>query len=62
MNDLSKKASKFVGEQLEAFQRELADIYQLIVDYFKSLPGFDAIKEKYQEVRCLICELIIIFR
>lgn len=51
ISETSKKAIKFLGEQFEAVQRELEDIYKLIVDYLKSLPGFEVIKQKYQEVR-----------
>lgn len=51
ISETSKKAIKFLGEQFEALQRELEDLYKLLVDYFKSLPGFDVIKQKYQEVR-----------
>lgn len=48
-----------MGDQLAAFQRELEDIYQLILNYFKSLPGFDVIKEKYQEVNDFIFAISI---
>lgn len=45
-----KKVSKVLNEQWQGVQRELDDLYKLIVDYVKSLPGLDAIKEKYNEV------------
>lgn len=54
ISETSKKMTKFLGEQFEAIQRELEDLYKLIVDYFKTLPGFDVIKEKYQEVGAFI--------
>lgn len=54
ISETSKKATKFLGEQFEAIQREIEDLYKLIVDYIKSLPGFDVIKDKYQEVVGLI--------
>lgn len=54
ISETSKKMTKFLGEQFEALQRELEDLYKLIVDYFKTLPGFDVIKEKYQEVGAFI--------
>lgn len=50
ISESSKKVTKFLGEQFEALQRELEDLYKLIMDYLKSLPGFDVLKEKYQEV------------
>lgn len=50
VSEASKKASKFITEQWAIVQRELDDIYKLIMDYIKSLPGLDTIKEKYQEV------------
>lgn len=50
VSEASKKASKFITEQWAIVQRELDDIYKLIMDYIKSLPGLDMIKEKYQEV------------
>lgn len=59
ISETSKKVTKFLGEQFEALQRELEDIYKLIVDYFKSLPGFDALKEKYQEVNDMFFFLIL---
>lgn len=50
MSEAAKKLSQFLGSQLEALQRELDDLYKLIVDYINSLPGFEALKQKYQEV------------
>lgn len=51
ISEQTKKLSKFLGEQLQALQRELEDLYKLILDYLKSLPGFEALKQKYQEVK-----------
>lgn len=50
VSDAAKKASKFILEQWAVIQHEIEDIYKLILDYLKSLPGIDTIKEKYQEV------------
>lgn len=50
VSDASKKAIKIIGEQWKTIVHELQDIYQLIVDYLKSVPGLDVIKEKYKEV------------
>lgn len=54
VSEASKKASKFISEQVAVIQREFEDIYKLIMDYLKSLPGIDTLKEKYQEVRSLL--------
>lgn len=50
ISEAFQKVSKFSGEQFAVLQRELEDIYKLIVDHLKSLPGLDVVKEKYQEV------------
>lgn len=51
ISEASQKVSKFLGEQLQVLRRELENIYKLIVDHLKSLPGLDVLKEKYQEVK-----------
>lgn len=50
VSEAAKKASKFVLDQWAAIQHEIEDIYKLILDYLKSLPGSDTLKEKWQEV------------
>lgn len=50
VGEWSKKVSKVFNEQWAIVQRELEDIYKLIVDHLKSFPGLESIKEKYNEV------------
>lgn len=50
VSEFSKKARQIIDEQWTIIQRELEDVYKLIVDHLKSLPGLDAMKEKYNEV------------
>lgn len=45
-----KKVSKTLTEQLSILQKEFEDLYKLVVDYIKALPGLDILKEKYNEV------------
>lgn len=45
-----KKTSKILADQLVIIQKELDDLYKLLVDYIKSFPGLEALKEKYNEV------------
>ncbi|XP_031633758.1 apolipophorins-like [Contarinia nasturtii] len=49
-SEWSKGAGKVLGEQWSIIQRELEDIYKLIFDHLKSLPGLEVIKEKYNEL------------
>lgn len=50
VNEWAQKVGQIFNEQWAVIRRELEDMYKLIADYIKSLPGIDAIKEKYQEV------------
>lgn len=45
-----KKVSKTLAEQLAILQKEYEDLYKLVVDYIKALPGLETLKEKYNEV------------
>lgn len=45
-----KSLSKVLSKHFEAVRKELSDIYKLVVDYVKSLQGFDAIKQKIEVV------------
>lgn len=45
-----KKVSKTLVEQLAILQKEYEDLYKLVVDYIKALPGLETLKEKYNEV------------
>lgn len=55
VSEWAKKVGKVLKEQWAIVQRELEDIYKLIVDHLKSLPGLEVIKEKYNEVSLASC-------
>lgn len=46
----AKKISDAANKYLDLIRKEIDDIYKLIVDALKSLPGFDALKEKAEEL------------
>lgn len=48
-SEWSKNTGKILSEQWTIVQRELEDIYKLILDHLKSLPGLEGLKEKYNE-------------
>jgi len=49
VGEWSKNVTKVLNEQWTVIKRELEDIYKLIIDHLKSLPGLEGIKEKYNE-------------
>lgn len=49
VNEWAQKVGQIFNEQWTIIRRELEDIVKLIVDYIKSLPGLEVIKEKYNE-------------
>lgn len=46
----AKKISEAATKYFDLLRQEINDLYQLVVDGLKSLPGFDVLKEKAQEL------------
>lgn len=44
------KAAKAINETFSALQKEFEDLYKLVIDYIKSLPGLDVLKAEYDKV------------
>lgn len=50
ISKLAGQITKAVGGYVEILSKEIAEIYELILDSLRALPGLDAIKEKLKEV------------
>lgn len=46
----AKKVAEIVNKQIDQINKEVNDLYQFIVDFLKSVPAFDGLKEKFAEV------------
>lgn len=55
-----KKFSKTLTQQLAILQKEFEDLYKLVVDYIRALPGLETLKEKYNEVSTYRLRLYLI--
>lgn len=48
--DWAKGTSEFLNKYFDLIRQQINDIYQLVVDGLKSVPGFDVLKEKASEL------------
>lgn len=49
-NEWAKQISEVANKLFDQIRQEINEIYQLVIDGLKSLPGFDALKEKVSEL------------
>jgi phage-related protein len=50
VSDLLKNTASALSKYTETLEKEIRDIYKLIVDIIQNLPGLETFKEQYEEV------------